>query len=120
MTKLIALTIVAAAAIYFESDGNLFFGLLLPLAGLITFVYAFTLPGSLIIGLGALIFHFIDIGSPSPFFSVLLPIFFGANILLFVFWADKAGLLAGAGGADPYVVSGGGGGDGGGGDGGGC
>ncbi|MBT4518986.1 MAG: hypothetical protein HOC23_03185 [Halieaceae bacterium] len=118
--KLIALVFLAAAIIYHDAGDNLFYNLLLPILGLMAFVYLFTLPGSLIIASGAVIFYFIDFSSSSLFRSLVLPLLFGANIIWFIFWAYSAGHLAmvSAGGADGAGIGGGGGDCGG--DGGGC
>ena len=74
----------------------------------------------LVLGLGAIVFYFIDINSPALFYSVLLPLLFGANILFFVFWAYKAGHLRSTVVRDVSGIVSGSGDGGGGGDAGGC
>ena len=114
MKKIIAFIILLAAVVYYQPDGHLLYRYLLPAAGVISFVYLLTIPGSLIVLSGTVIYYFIDINSDSFLESLVLPLLLGADIILFVVWAYKAGYLAGSGmGVDAGGYGGGCGGDGG-------
>jgi len=118
--QLLAFTLVAIAVVYSEpGSGGLFFGYVLPLAGIVSACYLLRFAGALIVLVGATAFCFMDISSPSLIRSLALPCLLGLSVMALGIWAWREGYLTGgAGWSDP-----GGGFDGGGdcgGDGGGC
>jgi hypothetical protein len=122
MDNLLAFVIVAIALVYSEPvEGGLFFGFALPVIGVLSIYYLLRLSGSMIIIIGLIIFHFMDISSPSVFRSVILPVMLGLTVMVFGIWAWKRDHVKwGAGWADPGSSGDGSGGDCGGGDGGSC
>ena len=118
MDQLAALTLVAIAVVYSDpASGGLFFGYLLPLAGMASAYYLLRLTGALIILSGATAFHFMDMSSPSLFRSLVLPCLLGLSVIAFGIWAWREGYLTGGSSlSDPGGGFGGGdcGGDGGG------
>jgi len=122
MDNLLAFVIVAIALVYSEPvNGGLFFGFALPVIGVLGIYYLLRLSGSMIFISGLIIYHFMDISSPSVFRSVILPVLLGLTVMVFGIWAWKRDhMKSGTGWVDPGCSGDGPGGDCGGGDGGGC
>ena len=122
MDNLLAFVIVAIALVYSEPvNGGLFFGFALPVIGVLGIYYLLRLSGSMIFISGLIIYHFMDISSPSVFRSVILPVMLGLTVMVFGIWAWKRDHMKwGNGWADPGSSGDGAGGDCGGGDGGSC
>ena len=87
MDKYFALLIGAYGLIYADLDSQSFWnGFVLPAAFVISLAYLFWFKGFLILCVAAATFYYIDFGSESLFFALLLPFFFGANVVYFAYW----------------------------------
>ena len=122
MDNLLALAIIAIAIAYSEpANGSLFTGFVLPLLGVSSAYYLLRVAGSTILVCGVVIYHFMDISSPSVFRSVILPVMLGLTVIVFGLWAWKQDTArSGDGWADAGTTGSGLGGGDCGGDGGGC
>lgn len=96
INKLTVLFLVVAAIIYSEPEnGHLFYGLFLPLMGLLAAWYLLRLTGSLILFTGASAFHFMELEGTGWFPSLICPVILLLSIVAFLIWSWKEGYLTG-------------------------